>query len=162
LQTGKEGQGLRDASLQRARGGARHVGLRPAELELAEVHVGALDEAEDGVRVLEHDLAGVGQRHRAASFRPLDQPVADAPLEDGDLLADRRLGEAEARGRAAERPLAGNRPQRREVAQLDAGPGTEGAERSGAAFVAAGVQPPFCFPPAWVCAISKEPAISRG
>lgn len=122
----------------------------------------ALDEPEDVVRVLEQHVAGLGERHGAAPLRPFDQPVADPPLEDRNLLADRRLGEAETCCCASERPLAGDRPQRREVAQLDTSPGTERAERGEAAFVWAGAQPPFCFPPAWVCAISKEPAILGG
>ena len=149
---------LRDAALQRLWA----VPGRPAELERAEVEVRALDEPEDRVRVLEQHVAGLGEGDRAAPLRPFDQPVPAAPLEDRDLLADRRLGEAEARCRAAERPFTGDRPQRCEVAQLDTSPRTERAERSGAAFVWAGAQPPFCFPPAWVCAISKEPAILGG
>jgi hypothetical protein len=140
----------------------RRVRVGPPKFEGAEVRVRALDEPENRVRVLEQNVARVGERHRPAPLRPFDQAVPDPSLEDGDLLADRRLGEAEARRRAAEGALEGDRPQRREMAELDAGPGTERAERSGAAFVAAGGQPPFCFPPAWVCAISREPAISRG
>jgi hypothetical protein len=140
----------------------RRVRVGPPKLERAEVGVRALDEAENRVRVLEENVARVGELDRAPPLRPFDQAMSDPSLEDGDLLADRRLSEAEARRGAAEGALEGDRPQRREVAQLDPGPGTEGAEGSGAAFVAAGGQPPFCFPPAWVCAMSKEPAITRG
>lgn len=121
-----------------------------------------LDEAEDRVGVPEQHLAGVGQGDRAPALRALDQPVPDPPLEDRDLLADRRLREAQARRGAPERALAGDRPQRCEVAELDTGPGAERAERSGSASLAAGGQPPFCFPPARVCMISDEPAIIRG
>jgi hypothetical protein len=46
--------------------------------------------------------------------------------------------------------------------QLDAGPGAERTDHRGVAVVGAGGQPPFCFPPAWVCAISNEPAIIGG
>jgi hypothetical protein len=75
-----------------------------------------LDEAEDRVGVLEQHLAGIGEGHGAAALRALDQSVPDAPLEDRDLLADRRLREAQARRGPPERALAGDRPQRREVA----------------------------------------------
>ena len=53
---------------------------------------------------------------------PLDEPLADDPLERRDLLADRRLRVAESFGGAPERALLGDRPQRGEVAQLDAEP----------------------------------------
>lgn len=121
-----------------------------------------LDQAQDGVGVLEQHLAGVGERDGAPALRPLDQSVSDPPLEDGDLLTDRGLGEAEPCGRAAEGSLACDRPERGEVAQLYTGPLAERAERSGSAFVAAGSQPPFRFPPARVCPISNEPAIIGG
>jgi hypothetical protein len=163
LKTGTERVELRDAALQLGRSGpGRRVRGRPAELERAEIDVRALDETEDGVGVPEQHFTGVGERDGAPPFRPVDQAVADPPLEDRDLLADRGLREAEPRGRAAERSLTGDCPQRREMAELDAGPRTERAERSGAVFVGAGSQPPFCFPPAWVCAMSKDPAILGG
>ena len=47
----------------------------------------------------------------------------DVALERGDLLADRRLGVAERERRRAERALLRDRPQRGEVAYLDAEPG---------------------------------------
>lgn len=126
MQTGKERGELRDASLHALLSGRRRgAGRRPAQLERAEVEVRALDEAEDGVRVPEQHLAGVREGNGATPFRPFDQAVPDPPLEDRDLLADRRLGEAEARRGAAEGALAGDRPQCRKVAQLDTGPRTE-------------------------------------
>jgi hypothetical protein len=78
--------------------------------------MGLLDETEDRVGVLEQHLAGVGQGDGAAALGALDQSVSDPPLEDRDLLADRRLREAEACRGAAEGALAGDRPQCREVA----------------------------------------------
>ena len=50
------------------------------------------------------------------------EPLADEPFERLDLLADRGLGVAERLGRAAERALAGDRLQGREVTELDAEP----------------------------------------
>ena len=112
--------------------------------------------------MLEQHLAGLGQRDAAAALRPLHQPVADPSLEDRDLLADRRLGEPEmGRGRP-ERALAGDRPQRCEVAQLDAGPRAKCSNLPRVGVARAGAQPPFCFPPTWDCAISNEPATIRG
>jgi hypothetical protein len=68
-----------------------------------------LDEAEDRLGVLQQDLAGLGQRDRPAPLRALDEAVTDPLLEDRDLLADRRLGEAEPRGSASEGPFPGDR-----------------------------------------------------
>ena len=53
---------------------------------------------------------------------PLDELLADDPLERGDLLADGRLRVAEPARRAAERALLRHRLQRGEVPQLDAEP----------------------------------------
>jgi hypothetical protein len=74
-----------------------------------------LDEAEDRLRVLEQDLTGLGEGDGASAFGTLDEPVTDPALQERDLLADRGLGEPEpGRGRA-ERALACNRPQRRQM-----------------------------------------------
>jgi len=124
--------------------------------------VGVLDESEDRVRVLEQNLTGVGERHGAAALRPVDEPVADSPLEDRDLLTDRRLGEAEPGSRRAKRAFACDRPQRGEVPKFDTGPGAEGCDRGPIPFLCPAGQPPFCFPPARVCPIRDEPAIIGG
>jgi hypothetical protein len=129
------------------RGPSRIPRPAPATLECGEVEVGELDETEDRLCMLEQHLAGLGQGDRPAAFRPLDEPVADPLLEDRDLLADRGLSEAEARGGTAKRSFPRDGPQRGEMTELDAGPAPEptcgfrNAIRSGRG------QPPFCFPP---------------
>ena len=74
-----------------------------------------LDETEDRLRVLEQDLTGLGQGDGAPSFRALDEPVTDPPLEQRDLLADRGLRESEPGGGRSERSFACDRAQRRQV-----------------------------------------------
>ena len=104
---------LEDPDAERA-GGAfgerRHVGLRRVELR------------DDRVGVAQQEPAGVGQVDRPWAAGPLDEPLAHAPLELGDLLADRRLGVAELAGGAAERPRAADGLQGREMPQFDAEP----------------------------------------
>ena len=78
----------------RARGEGVHVRLRGG------------DPGPDRVRVPEQHLAGLGQRHRLLASRPLDELLADDPLERGDLLADGGLRVAE-RGRGAAERRAG-------------------------------------------------------
>jgi hypothetical protein len=146
----------------RVRGPSRTPRPAPATLECLEVEVCELDQAEDRLCVLEHHLAGFGQRDGSASFGPLDEPVADPLLEDRDLLADRRLREAEARGGTAERPFPRDRSQRSEVTELDAGPATEPTRGIRNAVRPARGQPPFCFPPTWVFTMIVEPATDRG
>jgi hypothetical protein len=121
-----------------------------------------LDEAGDRLRVREQDLAGLGERDRAAALRPLDQAVADPPLQEGDLLADRRLSEAEPRGGAAERSLSSDCAQRGEMTKLDTGPVTEPSNGFRNPVRPLGGQPSFCLPPTWVLTMIVEPAISRG
>ena len=104
---------LRDADAQRARlpgGERRDVGLR------------RLQTGEDRVGVLQDELARLGQLDADAAARALDEPLADRALERRDLLADRRLDVAEARRGTPEGPLAGDRLERRQVAQLDPEP----------------------------------------
>jgi hypothetical protein len=143
------------------RGPSRTSRPAPATLEGGEVEVRILDEPEDRLRVLEQHLARLGQADRPASLRALDQPVADALLEDRDLLADRRLREAEARGGAAERALTRDRPQRGEVTELDAGPATE-PTRGVRSALRSGAQVFGCFPPAEGWTMIVEPAMARG
>jgi hypothetical protein len=121
-----------------------------------------LDAAEDRLRMLEHDLARLRQRDRPAALRALDEAVADPLLEDRDLLADRGLREAEARGGAAERPLARDRPQRREMSELDAGPATEPTGSVRSSLRPGRGQSPFCFPPTRGWTMIVEPATDRG
>ena len=77
---------------------------------------------DDPPAVAQHDVAGGGQRDRARAARALHEPHADDPLEQRDLLADGRLRVAEGPGRAAERALAGDGVERREMTHLDAEP----------------------------------------
>jgi hypothetical protein len=94
----------------RVRGPSRTPRPAPATLERGEVEVSELDESEDRLRMLEQHLTGFGQRDRPSPLGALDEPVADPLLEDRDLLADRRLSEAETRGGSAKRTLPRDRP----------------------------------------------------
>ena len=90
--------------------------------ERRDVGLGDLEPPEDRARMHEHDLAGLGQRHRPPAARALDQPLPGDPLERGDLAADRRLHEAELLGRPPERSLAGDSVERRQMPNLDPEP----------------------------------------
>ena len=144
------------------RGPSRNSRPAPATLECGEVEVRELDEAEDRLCVLQQDLAGLRERDRAATLGALDEAVTDPLLEDRDLLADRRLGEAEPRRGASERPFPGDRSQRGEMTELDAGPATEPSSCIRNVLRPARGQPPFCFPPTWVSTMIVEPATDRG
>jgi hypothetical protein len=144
------------------RGPSRTPRPAPATLERREVEVRELDEAEDRLRVLEQHLACLGQRDRAAPLGALDEAMADALLEDRDLLADRGLSEAEARRGGAKRPFPRDCPQRGEMTELDAGPAAEPSWGIRNAIRPARGQPPFCFPPTWVSTMIVEPATDRG
>ena len=80
---------------------------------------GGVDPGDDVAGVAEHDLAERGQLDRAGPAGAVEQRAADEPFEGGDLLADRRLGVAEAGGRAAERALGGDGVEGDEVAELE-------------------------------------------
>ena len=117
------------------RGDARHR----ADAQLAGAAVGKrgqigarrLEVARDRVGVREQLGAGFGQLDRARAGRAGDQGHAHDPLERLQLLAHGRLGVAEPHGRAAHRSLARDRLQRRQVAQIEAGPFRKSADRSG-------------------------------
>jgi hypothetical protein len=87
-----------------------------------QIRLGGLQTGDDRLGVLEQDPPRLRQRHRARPARPLDEALADDPLEGGDLLADGGLGVAEPLRRPAERALGRHRFQRGEMAQLDAQP----------------------------------------
>ena len=61
----------------------------------------------------------------------VEHGAADGPLEGGDLLADGGLGVAEALRRPSERAFHGDRVERQQVAQFEAG---EGALQTGGWF----------------------------
>ena len=102
------------------RADAQGAGLAGAEG--VEVGLGRPQPPDDRVGMAQQEHAGFGQRDGAGPAGPFDEPLADDPLERRHLLADRRLRVAEPFGGATERPLVGDRAQRREVAELDAEP----------------------------------------
>ena len=79
---------------------------------------GGVQPGHDGVGVLKHDAPGGGQLHRARAAGAIEHRLAEGALEAGDLLADRRLREAQLRRRPPERALLGDRPQGEQVADL--------------------------------------------
>ncbi len=80
-----------------------------AGVERGEVGLRGLEPGGDRVGVPQEQRAGLGQRDGAGPAGAVDQPLADDPLQRGDLLADRRLRVAEAGGGAAEGALLGDR-----------------------------------------------------
>ncbi len=84
-----------------------HVGLCRVELR------------DDGVRVPEQELPGLGERHGPRAAWPVEEPLPDDALEVGDLLAHRRLRVAELARRAAERLRASDGFERGQMAQLE-------------------------------------------
>ena len=106
---------LEDADVQRA-------GLRPPRAREMSAWA-AWSRATIARRVAEQQLPGLGQRDRAGAARALDQLLADDALEGRDLLADRRLRVAQLDRRTAERALALDGVEGRQMAQLDAEPG---------------------------------------
>ena len=87
-----------------------HVGLRGVQAR------------DDRLGVAEQQRPGLGERDGPRAARTLEQPLADEPLQGLDLLADRGLRVAERDGGAAERALAGDGLQGREMTELDAEP----------------------------------------
>ncbi len=77
--------------------------------------------------MLEHRLAGRGQRRAPRAARALHERRADDALEREDLVADRGLHVAEPLRRAAERALARDRLERLQVANLETDPARIGA-----------------------------------
>ena len=109
---------------QQARGDAL-VGADPqlaggALRERVDVGRRRLQPREHRARMAEQDAARLGQVDRARPARALEHARADHPLDRHDLLADRRRRVAELVGGAVERAVAGDRVERREVAQLEA------------------------------------------
>ena len=105
--------GLEGADAQRARlaGPQRlQIGLR------------GLESRDDRIGMAEQQLTGLGQGDGPWAARPLDQLLADDPLQGRDLLADRRLGVAEPFRGPSERAGRGDRLEGGEVPQLDAEP----------------------------------------
>ena len=80
---------------------------------------GRVDAGDDVAGVAEHELAERRQLDGSGAARAVEQGAADEPLEGGDLLADGRLGVAEADRGTAERALRRHGVERREVAQFE-------------------------------------------
>ena len=117
--------------------GVEHVGEEPraergerpqtdraevAPLHRLEVRVRRGETCADRLGVAEEQLTRRRQRHRERPGGPLDELLADRPLERGDLLADRRLRVPEPGARAVEGALLGHRLERGEVPELDPEP----------------------------------------
>ena len=90
--------------------------------ERRHVRLRGVQTGHDRLGVTEEQHARLRERDRARATRTLEQPLADDPLERLDLLADCRLRVAERLGGAAERALAGDRLEGREMPDLDAEP----------------------------------------
>ena len=78
----------------------------------------------------EKEIACLGEGDRLRAAGPLDQPVADDPLERGDLLANCRLRITQSGRGLPERALTRDRFQCQEVTQLDAQPAISSHNRS--------------------------------
>ena len=102
--------------------GADAERARLAGAQRVQVGLRGLEARDDRVGVAQQQPPRLGQRDGPRAARPLDEPLADDPLERRDLLADRRLRVAEPLGGPAERALVRERLQRGEVAELDAEP----------------------------------------
>ncbi|MEZ5117823.1 MAG: hypothetical protein R2737_16300 [Candidatus Nanopelagicales bacterium] len=90
-----------------------------AGAQLGQLVLGQHQPVQDRPRVLEQQRTGRGDLDRPRAARPVEHRLSDRPLQPGDLLADRRLGEAQPRAGAAERPLLGDGPQREQVTDLE-------------------------------------------
>ena len=80
---------------------------------------GGVDAGDDVAGVAEDELAERGQLDGSGAARAVEQRAADEALEGGDLLADGRLGVAEADRGPAERALGGDGVEGDEVAELE-------------------------------------------
>ena len=98
--------------------------------ERCEVGLRRRQPRDDRLRVPEQQAAGLGQRDRLRSPRPLDQALADDPLEHRDLLAHGGLRVAEARRSAAERALARDGLEGDQMPQFDPQPAIRFHNRS--------------------------------
>ena len=94
----------------------------PAAPSAKRGHVGAcgVELGDDRIGVAEQEAARVGEVDGAGAARAVDELLADAPLEAGDLLAHRRLRVAELAGGGAERARAPDRLEGGQMAKLDA------------------------------------------
>ena len=95
---------------------------RLAGAQRGDVGARGVEPRDDRLGVAEQHLARIGERDGTRAAGPLDERLADDPLERRDLLADGGLRVAEPVGGATERPLARDRVEGREVADLDAEP----------------------------------------
>ena len=81
-------------------------------------HALHIDAGEHGSGVVEHGSTGGGQLSRAWAPGPIEEGDARRPFELPDLLADRRLCEAEVVRRSGEGPLVDDGDERRQLAWI--------------------------------------------
>ena len=107
----------RDGAGDQGRDGGGEAGkaqsATPQASDLAELLLGLLQAREHGLGVSQEGTAGVGEAYR--SHAPFHQPGPCLPLEGGDLLADRRLGERQRLRGGRERAPGGDFPQHAEA-----------------------------------------------
>lgn len=75
-----------------------------------------IDASENGARILEQRHSGIGQPH--AARQAMKQPHIELALERTDLLAERRLLDAELRRRAGDMAGFGDGDEITEMAEL--------------------------------------------
>ena len=98
---------LVDADAERSRGTLGERGhVRP----------GRVEPRDDRIGVAEQQQAGLGRLDAPRAAGPVEEPLSDDPLELRDLLADGRLRVAELACRRAERAIACDRLECREMA----------------------------------------------
>ena len=106
-----------DDRAERARERADPQGLALRGDQVGQLRVGLGEPLGDRVGVGEQQRAGLGGRRAA---RPaVEQAHADLPLERGDLLGDRRLGERERVGRPRERATVGDLAEGEQPARFE-------------------------------------------
>jgi hypothetical protein len=107
----------RDGARDQRRNGSREAGepqpSTPQASDLAEFLLGLVQAREHRLGVRQEDEAGVGEAYRPHA--PFHQPRPCFPLEGGDLLADRRLGERQRLRRRRERAAGGDFSQHTEA-----------------------------------------------
>jgi hypothetical protein len=114
------GEGL-DVGQQRVDGGFvgpdQHSALADL-LELPDRGLGLAGQAEEPLRVLQEQRAGLGED--PGSRRAIEQPLAEFVLEPANGLADGRLCPMQLAGRGGETTLGRDQGERLEILQLHA------------------------------------------
>jgi hypothetical protein len=110
------GDRLRHQRGQRAGERAEPQPQPRASDQLGQLALGELQPGRDGVGVRERDRACRGQREPARGT--VQQPPAHLPLQRGDLLRDRRLGQEQHARRGGEGTLVGDGAERQQPASI--------------------------------------------